>query len=184
MIQTGSRFNVAYLTDYIRKPRQVFSTAEDQVLARVVEQLGDADWSAVARQMPGRSARQCRDRWKGYLSPDLSSAGWTPEEDDFLMEQWALLGTRWSLIAAKMQGRSEVSVRNRVQLLERRKVRESTAPPAAPAYRKEEEHHHPPIELSTCPQIPMPANLCTSTTTQRELAAFFKSLQPHPSLKP
>jgi hypothetical protein len=181
MIQRGAPFGFPCLANYIRKARQVFSQADDQTLATIVEQLGDADWGAVARQMPGRSARQCRDRWKGYLSPDLTNDRWTSEEDQILLDQFTVLGPRWSLIAAKVPGRSEVAVRNRIQLLERRKARESAAAQLSlpePASPKATEGHCHTVELSSCPRFTMPANLRSPMANRLELEAFFNSLRP------
>jgi hypothetical protein len=168
MIQPLAHSDGSCLNPNVRKSRQVFAEAEDLALAVIVKRIGDVDWAAVARLMPGRSARQCRDRWKGYLSPGLINDQWTGDEDELLRREWAMLGPRWSLIASKIPGRSEVSVRNRLQLLERRRARDfrSEAKP----------EHRDPVELSVLPQIPVPDNLRSLMGTQPELDALFDSL--------
>jgi hypothetical protein len=168
-----------------RKPRQVFSTAEDQKLIELVTFLGGSDWSAIAQQMPGRNARQCRDRWKGYLSPTISTGAWTPEEDDLLMQKWHAVGPRWSLIATTLNGRSEVSVRNRLQLLCRRQNRHlgaSDSLPSSPSRSEDTNSTQP--EITKWPSIPMPESTRPVLSTQRELEAFFDSLGPVPAQKP
>lgn len=36
---------------------------EDAQLTQLVQQLGEGNWIRIATQMPGRSNRQCRERW-------------------------------------------------------------------------------------------------------------------------
>ncbi|KAH0793086.1 Myb-like DNA-binding domain containing protein [Histomonas meleagridis] len=70
-------------------------------------------WLAVALQIPGRTARQCRDRWTNYLSPQNKNAPWTVEEDNLLAQKYLELGSQWTIIAKYFDGRSENNVKNR-----------------------------------------------------------------------
>ncbi|MDR1034467.1 MAG: SANT/Myb domain-containing protein, partial [Holosporales bacterium] len=49
--------------------RVQFNFYEDSCLIEVVMQHGPEGWRKVAEHMPGRTARQCRDRWNNYLDP-------------------------------------------------------------------------------------------------------------------
>jgi hypothetical protein len=80
----------------------------------------------VACQMGSRNARQCRERYKNYLDPNLSSAIWTADEDRLLCDKVKRLGTRWSTIAAFFNNRSVMALRNRWQLLERHHTKRET----------------------------------------------------------
>jgi hypothetical protein len=172
------------LPDGPRQPRQIFSTLEDQALSQLVKCIGPTDWNAVARQMPGRTARQCRDRWKGYLSPNLTTDAWTAEEDGVVMQKWEMLGPRWSLIAANLKGRSEVSVRNRLQLLCRRRNRDAAGAAMGPiGYSPTRDSAAVRADVSKWPSFQMPEAARTPLTTQRELEAFFNSLGPVPVQK-
>ena len=113
---------------YIRKSRNAFSQREDELLRTVVEELGETDWNEVAKRMPGRNARQCRDRWRGYLQPTLSVAPWTVNEDQILLTTYAEVGPKWSCIRRAIPQRSEVSIKNRWKTLTR-------ATPPVPQYR-------------------------------------------------
>ena len=43
-------------------------------------------WREVAKHVPRRSDKQCRERYANALSPDLRLyAEWTPEEDQLLL---------------------------------------------------------------------------------------------------
>ena len=110
------------ILDKNRKKRQPFSQTEDNTLRYLVRAYGENDWGAISIQMSGRTPRQCRDRWREYLMPNLNISSWTPEEDQVLMEQIEKHGRKWSLITTCLNGRSETSVKNRWRLLERRRA--------------------------------------------------------------
>jgi hypothetical protein len=44
---------------------------EDELLTRQVQLLGTERWAAIATHIPGRSGRQCRERWRRQLDPRL-----------------------------------------------------------------------------------------------------------------
>eukprot|EP00981_Chlorochromonas_danica_P005209 scaffold1046_cov162-Ochromonas_danica.AAC.39 len=57
-----------------------WSEDEDRMLIYVVSQnLGN--WGQVAQKMPGRTSKQCRERWINYLNPTLIHSPFTEEED-------------------------------------------------------------------------------------------------------
>lgn len=56
------------------------------MLRRIVEHAGTRDWALVAEQMPGRSAKQCREHWQNYLAAGLSRSEWTAAEDRSLLD--------------------------------------------------------------------------------------------------
>jgi hypothetical protein len=93
--------------------RQMFSADEDQALRRLVSQFGDRDWIAIASQMPNRTTRQCRERYKSYLSPELTNQPWSDSEDDLLREKFREWGPKWATIAGFFKGRSDVALKNR-----------------------------------------------------------------------
>jgi hypothetical protein len=75
--------------------RHLFTLAEDKLLLGLVQPQVYDIWFEIAEQMPGRGARQCRDRWVNYLEPAISFAPFRPEEDDLIVQKVNEIGTRW-----------------------------------------------------------------------------------------
>jgi hypothetical protein len=93
--------------------RHKFTSAEDSKLRDLVTQLGTKSWEEIAKYMAGRTARQCRDRYKNYLLDSLVTAPWTAEEDAIIAERYRQLGPKWVEIAKMLNGRSGNHVKNR-----------------------------------------------------------------------
>jgi hypothetical protein len=63
--------------------------------------------------MPGRNARQCRERWLNYVNPAIRTDAWTYSEDDLLIEKVNEIGRLWSSMSLYFNGRSESDIKNR-----------------------------------------------------------------------
>jgi hypothetical protein len=101
-------------------PRQKFSVHEDDRLRALVGELGIGNWPEVASRLGTRSARQCRERFKNYLSPNLRNGQWSEEEDRLLGEKFSEFGAKWSVIVNFFPSRSEVNLKNRWTQLQNR----------------------------------------------------------------
>lgn len=101
-----------------------FTPEEDQKLGDLVKALGSNDWNVVAAFHGTRNARQCRERYHNYLSPSLRDDPWTPEEDALLGEKYAVYGSKWNTISPFFLNRSDISLRNRWQQLQRHCARQ------------------------------------------------------------
>jgi hypothetical protein len=104
--------------------RHKFTPDEDGLLRQLVTQCGTSDWSQIAQPFPSRTARQCRDRWKNYLSPEVMTGNWTDADDQLLVEKVAELGSRWSVIAQLFPGRTDIGVKNHYISITGRKAKE------------------------------------------------------------
>lgn len=93
--------------------RRVFTTEEDRYLTEIVTSKECANWLEIAQKLPGRTARQCRDRWVNYLSPSNSFEPWTREEDELIVQKVNELGTKWAQISKFIPGRSDNTIKNR-----------------------------------------------------------------------
>lgn len=101
-------------------PRSKFSVAEDIILCRLVVQFGTSSWEIFPQWLPGRNARQCRERWIKYLSPSNRFEPFLPEEDQLLRSLYAKYGARWVKISQFFQRRTDIQVKNRWLVLSRR----------------------------------------------------------------
>lgn len=104
--------------------RHKFTKAEDELLKSLVEKHGESNWITISAAMKTRSPRQCRERYKNYLSPKIQNGPWTPEEEQLLIEKVKELGQRWSNIALYFEPRSDVNVKNHWSAMVNRQLRE------------------------------------------------------------
>lgn len=107
--------NDCYSTKKKRKIRNKFTLEEDQKLRELVQKHGEHSWNLISSLMENRNQRQCRERWKHYLSCDLNEASkpWSKEEDKILLKRYNELGGKWTKIARELPGRSDLQVKIR-----------------------------------------------------------------------
>jgi hypothetical protein len=105
------------------KRRQPFTQKEDGQLRAAVESHGDGDWHAVSQLLPGRTPRQCKERWTNYLDPNINMRVWSQAEDLLLLQKHGELGSKWVQLAQFFANRTDGQVKNRFLQLQRRNKR-------------------------------------------------------------
>jgi hypothetical protein len=90
-----------------------FTVEEDIILRDLVSQYGTRNWVEIAERLGGRNARQCRERWKHYLSGEKVEVPWSPQEDALLFEKVSQWGAKWTRIARFLDGRTDIEVKMR-----------------------------------------------------------------------
>jgi hypothetical protein len=95
------------------RKRAKFAMIEDVQLRQLVAEYGVDNWRHIASLMPGRNPRQCRERWKHYLSGTGVQVPWTVQEDQILLERVQIWGPRWTRIANFFGNRTDIEVKAR-----------------------------------------------------------------------
>ncbi|XP_074601399.1 snRNA-activating protein complex subunit 4-like [Brevipalpus obovatus] len=96
---------------------------EDRQLQYAVEKYGIHDWVKISHFLPGRSNRQCRERYIMRLGiKDRKIAGWTPREDEELVRIAPMLKFKWVEIINHILRRNARQIAARYDLLERYKI--------------------------------------------------------------
>lgn len=111
------------LTPKQKLPRKRFSYAEDVMLRKIIDEWSGAiDWKVVAETLGnGRDARQCRERYRNYLSPKVKNTAWTAEEEALLEEKFLIYGPKWAKMTQFFTGRTDVNLKNHWVLMLTRK---------------------------------------------------------------
>jgi hypothetical protein len=86
---------------------------EDRAILDYVRNYDTKSWTKLARTLPGRTGKQCRERWVNHLDPDLNHEAFSPEEDLRIMELHQIHGNKWVKIASYIPTRSCNAIKNR-----------------------------------------------------------------------
>lgn len=90
-----------------------WTVEEDEQIIEWVAKQGAKDWTILAKNLPGRLGKQCRERWVNNLNTDLNRNPWTVEEDETLIQCQQEWGNKWAKIALLLPGRTDNAVKNR-----------------------------------------------------------------------
>ncbi|CAN4088180.1 unnamed protein product [Withania somnifera] len=74
---------------------------------------GIGNWATISKKSGyGRCRRSQKQRWSNRLKPDLKRYNFTPQEEELIIKLHATIGSRWSIIAQQLVGRTDNDVKN------------------------------------------------------------------------
>nr|WBU15623.1 rax2 [Chrysanthemum x morifolium] len=91
-----------------------WSPEEDAKLRDFIDKHGTGgNWIALPHKAGlKRCGKSCRLRWLNYLRPNIKHGEFTDEEDRIICGLYANIGSRWSIIAGQLPGRTDNDIKN------------------------------------------------------------------------
>ncbi|KAJ6244494.1 hypothetical protein M0813_21080 [Anaeramoeba flamelloides] len=98
----------------IKSKKGPWNDVEDKLLISAVKKLGNSNslWNNIATLVPGRNSKQCRERWRNQLDPEIDRSPITEEEDRLLIEKIAEIGNKWCKLSVLFPGRPDNMLKN------------------------------------------------------------------------
>ncbi|CAK9176787.1 unnamed protein product [Ilex paraguariensis] len=90
-----------------------WTSEEDQKLIDYIQKNGYGNWRTLPKNAGlQRCGKSCRLRWTNYLRPDIKRGKLSFEEEETIIRLHSILGNKWSVIAAKLPGRTDNEIKN------------------------------------------------------------------------
>ncbi|KAJ1282535.1 hypothetical protein BS78_03G059900 [Paspalum vaginatum] len=93
--------------------RRPWTGDEDARLQRLAKEHGFHSWRRVASHLPGRSTKECRDRWRHCLARDVYHRPFTASDDDELVRLYVRHAGCWTDMSRAVYARTSRLLRHR-----------------------------------------------------------------------
>lgn len=100
--------------DKLNVKKGPWSPEEDAKLKSYIETSGTGgNWIALPQKIGlKRCGKSCRLRWLNYLRPNIKHGGFSEDEENIICNLYRTIGSRWSIIAAQLPGRTDNDIKN------------------------------------------------------------------------
>ncbi|CAL4970068.1 unnamed protein product [Urochloa decumbens] len=144
------------------KRRGAWSQEENEILIEMVNAHSSKDWLSIARAVPGRTRKQCRDRWTHYLDPAVNQMPWSEQDDIDLIRAHKIHGNKWCELAKLFPGRTGKAIKNYWTGAMKKKIKSYLGSGS-------------PEQLSPCPNDPLiPVGKDSTTTSSQDSSKNIK----------
>ncbi|KAK8600344.1 hypothetical protein V6N13_059853 [Hibiscus sabdariffa] len=151
-----------------------WSPEEDAKLKDYIEENGTGgNWIALPQKAGlRRCGKSCRLRWLNYLRPNIKHGEFSDDEDRIICTLFASIGSRWSIIAAQLPGRTDNDIKNYWNT----KLKKKLFGRAPQSERKAQQIHHATFSSLLQSSSPFPPSTvlynCSNNTYQTPATSF------------
>jgi len=100
------------------EPRQTWNDREDRYLLEILNSSPKITWNQIAEKLHQqhpevkKSGKQCRERYRNYLNPNIKERPWTKNEKTLFIILHNYYENHWGDIAKFYTGRSDIFIKN------------------------------------------------------------------------
>ncbi|XP_058207943.1 transcription factor RAX2 [Rhododendron vialii] len=132
-----------------------WSPEEDATLKEYIDRHGTGgNWISLPQKAGlKRCGKSCRLRWLNYLRPNIKHGEFSDDEDKLICSLFSSIGSRWSIIAAQLPGRTDNDIKNYWNTKLKKKLMGKLDVPHHPS-QNQRKHHQSPNYPSFFPLFP------------------------------
>ncbi|XP_042385948.1 transcription factor RAX1-like [Zingiber officinale] len=147
--------------DKARVKKGPWSPEEDAQLKDFMDKYGTGgNWIALPQKAGlNRCGKSCRLRWLNYLRPNIKHGEFSDEEDRVICNLFSSIGSRWSIIASHLPGRTDNDIKNYWNTKLKKKFLGLVSCNSHLIKQQPQQHHHQPYLSSSCQEVVLPAGI-------------------------